>query len=122
MANKTTKKHFKTFTEEARYWVGVFGLVDWDIDFYHSEGNDELACCGAEPEGRCARIDLNTNWPEGIEITDRSLKMAAFHEVCELLFYPLCSLAKDRYISEVAIETEKHAIIRTLENVLFRNA
>jgi hypothetical protein len=92
------------------------------VDFYHEKGDDELAfCCGDAPN-RCARIHLNTNWPKDIEITKSTIRQTAFHEVCELRFCAYHTLASDRYGSEVALNMEKHAIIRMLENVLFRNS
>jgi len=117
---KTTKAHFKTFKKEAQKWIEILSLIDYDVDFYHEEGGEELASCSSYPDARCARIDLNATWPDEIEITDRAIRMAAFHEVCELRFSALCTLAKDRYASEIGIDAEKHAIIRVLENRWFK--
>ena len=120
MSVKTTKKHFRLFKKEAKKWIGRFGLIGWEIDYCHDDGDEHLAACYSSCENRSALLELKKDWPDNEGVDDQAIRLAAFHEVCELFMARLIELSKDRFAPENSIEIEKHAIIRTLENVLFR--
>ena len=118
---KTTKKDFKLFKKECKKWIEIFGLKDWEFCFQHEcvefEGNQ--ASCVSNVAGRLASITLFEDWGECGGISKHTIRLAAFHEVCETLLAPLNACAQSRYISAVEIEESGHAIIRRLENSLF---
>jgi len=119
----TTKADFKLFKKECEKWVGVFGLKGFEFRFYHvysnDDNNDTFADIAWDTTGRCAYITLYKEWPLLYTKTDTEIKIAAFHEVAHAFIGKLSNLAKARYLKEREIEEEEHAIIRTLENILF---
>ena len=47
------------------------------------------------------------------------MKISAFHEVCEIMLFPLRYLGECRFLTETEIDPEVHRLIRTFENVIF---
>ncbi len=120
MSHKTTKRHFELFKKECTKWIVIFGLVGWEIAYKHIKLTGVLACCEADIEGRWATISLADDWGDHDSLNDEEVKVTAFHEVCELLLWRLRHLGTDRYIRMGEMMEEIHAVIRTLENVIYR--
>lgn len=119
---KTTKKDFKVFIEEAKKWIGIFGLKDWEVFYMHKEDvSDTRASINVDLNGKIACLYLTPDW-EGWDVDSEAIRMVAFHEVCELLIAPLSINAAARYTSADEIVQATYSIIRTLENVLYKNA
>jgi len=114
---KTKKKHYKRFKRACRFWAKEFGLVGWRLYYAHSGTGNKGNCC-TSISGRCATITLSKEWFD-VKPTKREVERCAFHEVGELLVARMVMLAKDRFADEWAIDEEKHALIRTLEEVCF---
>ena len=118
MPYKTTKKDFEVFKAECRKWVKYFGLIDWDIYYYHDESDDDCrGSCTAENCGKLASVRLGVVWDYKPKRSE--LKRVAFHEVCEVLTAPLSIMAYSRYVTPGEIESATHYIIRVLENTIF---
>ena len=64
---------------------------------------------------RRADIELGNKWDQ--EITDKELYKTAFHEVLEILFARIRTIAKSRYITDSETGEEIHNLIRTFEKV-----
>jgi len=116
---KASKKELEVFKTEAKKWIRVFGLVDWEIVYGYDEANDCRASCTADKESMIALIYLSRDWNTYKPKLSEIRKMA-FHEVCELLLAKFRLGAEDRYTTEDELETERHAIIRVLENTIYR--
>ena len=116
---KTTKEHFEIFKTECDWWIDYLGLKDWYIDYTHTKTDDNSrASYAADIPARVINLNLNADW--GIdEITEPNIKLSAFHEVCELLLVRLNDMADKKSTPEER-EEEIHAIIRRLENTLFK--
>ncbi len=117
---KTTKKDFVLFKQEVRKWIDILGLKSWDLDIVHKNNGDmpsAVGWCRFNLIGRCATIGLAEKWE--LEITDKSIRKTAFHEVSELLTARLNVVASERCITQAEIEESVHELIRTLENVLW---
>ena len=113
------------FAEEAMKYRSYFGLLDWEIGCQIKKlpkGHE------AEVEfdfpASLARLSYAFEWDE--KPTEESIRLAAFHEICEVMFAEfiklICesrSLSEDLYAD--AIEKEKHAIIHILEEVIFKS-
>ncbi|HDL19928.1 MAG TPA: hypothetical protein ENH40_06715 [Nitrospirae bacterium] len=117
--NKTTKEHFAIFRKECLKWIEVFGLKGWDVTIKHKKMEDCRAACTSHVVNRWAELKLNIDWNKEWEISKDRLKKDAFHEVMELFLAVISNLAEYRYTTASEIEEEIHAIIRTLENVVF---
>lgn len=118
---KTTKKDFEIFRKEVQKWVGHFGLFEWKVILCH-ENNERLgeclAWCVGNYTGRVGTIGLSVDWKDN-EVDARRVKKCAFHEVCELMLYPLYVQAQDRAWDKDLWEAESHAVIRRLENTVW---
>ena len=117
---KVTKKDFEVFKAEAQKWVKAFGLFGWEIHYDYDEDNDCRASCTSNKEAMLSIIALSREWP-AYKPKRTELKKIAFHEVCELLLAKFRLLAEDRYVNENELESERHAIIRVLEHLIFNN-
>jgi len=115
---KTTAKHFKLYTKTCSYWLNRFGLLDWDIDFYHVDEDDGcISSCVFNAQAGHAFLRLNKDWG-AIDFTDRDIERTALHEVLELLLARYQNLATNRYTTEDAIDTHRHMVVQTLINAL----
>lgn len=115
---KTTKKDFELFKKECRKWIKVFGLKDWEINFEHVPVQSGIGEHIFDSNNRWAYIKLATDWGN-TEISSCEVKRTAFHETVELWLGRIRILAKIRYVREDEIDEEIHALVRTLENVIF---
>jgi hypothetical protein len=118
--SETTKEEFELFKSECQKWLKYFGLMDWKVDFSHEPlKDDEFAVVKSNGlEDKYAIIALNTKCDE----TDRkylNIEKTAFHEVMELFLYPLYYIGTCRYAQPEEFTAANHAIIRTLENVVY---
>jgi len=118
---KTTAKHFKIFKTECEKWLNRVGLKNWCVRYYHQDDGDDgtLASTSYHYGSRVANIYLNRTWNDSIEVSNYELKQSAFHEVCEILLYPLRYLSESRFLAHGDIDTEVHNVIRVLESVLW---
>ena len=114
---KTNSKHFRLYRETARKWISVFGLTDWDVDFYHIEDEDCMSSCLGNSQAGSASLRFSKEWGE-VPITDVEIRRTALHEVLELLLLKYRTEAMNRYSTEERIDTESHAVIQRLINVL----
>ena len=116
---KTTKASYELFKKECRKWQDILGLKDWYIDFEHDliiEGNE--ACAHMDINAKSATLILSTEWVGAVN--DETIKMAGFHEVCEVLLCQLHMLANERFnVSPEQIVESTHSVIQVLLSVLF---
>lgn len=119
---KTTKKHFDLFVKEAKKWIDFWGLTDWRIYFYHEDWSDAYGDAKAwyswDIAGHVGSLCLNTSWK--CDLCENEVRKTAFHEVCHILLGRLDVLATRRYLREGELEEEVHAIIRRIENCIFK--
>ena len=115
---KATQKDLNIFTSEAQKWIRKFGLLDWEIHYGYDDDNDCRASCTANKEGMIAMLYLSRAW-NTYKPKQEEIRKMAFHEVCELLMSKFRLAAEQRYTTDNELETERHAIIRVLENVLY---
>ena len=120
--NTSTARYFPLFQKEAQYWIDYFGLKTWEVMFTNLKDIENRATIGWKVIGRIAKINLALDWEEGTEVvTALNVKKCAFHEVCELLLARLGMMADGRISNNKDLVTEEtHAIIRTLENTIFK--
>ena len=118
-----TENDFALFKAEAQKWIDLFGLKDWDVTFDFSHLENSSAECFVNWHAKCALITLG-QFPRG-EVTQDDVRRSAFHEVCELLLSDMEFTALNEEIphSERKLMTEvaRHAVIRRLENSVFKS-
>lgn len=121
MATKTTKADFELFKKECLRWKDILGLHGFEFNFNHNgEDRGDFSYCAVNSTNRTVMLELCIKWPGKKYIkTDAHIKMSAFHEVCHVFLDLLGSVARYRYISQHEVEEAEHAIIRTLETVLY---
>jgi hypothetical protein len=117
----TTKRQFELFQEYVEKWIDYFGLKGWHIEFGHVTNKDARASIAWRLTGRIAFVQLSKEWENrDTFISDSEIERSAFHEVCELFLGRLEMMASGKtQNNRDCVEEEVHAIIRTLENVLF---
>lgn len=117
---QTTQHHFELFRKTALHWIEYFGLKSWKVYFFHEAVDKESrAQVSVNVEWRSASIILNKEWdssPKKYEIIQ-----SAFHEICELLFWRLATMAYNRSNKD-DINEETHVLIRTLENTVLNDS
>lgn len=113
---KSTKKDLNTFVNAVNTTLSFFGISEYETTVYHRKISDARATCQADMENMMCAIEFNTEWNYRPKV--KEIQRVAFHEVCELLLYPISSLAA-RSNSEEETNHETHRIIRRLENVVF---
>lgn len=121
--NKTTNKDFELFKKNVNHWVKFFGLNNWKIYLVHEDTQKELdagAWCSWNVEGRAATIGLSIDWGNHTIPTPYEIKRMAFHEVCEMMLAPMNDLAASRLWDQYSYDSEKHNVIRILENTVWK--
>lgn len=114
----TNVKHFNFFVSECKRFQRILSLMDWVLHYAHIKGGELLAWCNAEETAGAATIFLNTEWIDN-KPTKEELSRFAFHEVCEVLLWKLDEMAGVG-CSRNRCNQERHAIIRRLENTVWR--
>ncbi|MEL7638196.1 MAG: hypothetical protein AAGU21_01010 [Solidesulfovibrio sp.] len=115
---ETTAEHFAMFEEEVALWIERFGLKSWQLFIEHVDCGDlgTRARVHWSLGQRQAKIKLNKVCNSAASETN--VRVAAFHEVCELFFSDLTSeLWLTR--SDAFVDALTHGLIRTLENVVW---
>jgi hypothetical protein len=115
-----SKKKLDLFCSEVERWRDKFGLIDWLLNIDTMAEDENEAQCYGHYEGRVATISIQEEWDEIPD--DRKIKILAFHEVCELLFMKLSTLAEHRFVSEKELQSARHEIIQTLTNVFGKDS
>ena len=116
---KVNQTHFKLFKKYCEYYLDMFNLRSWRVEYSFDEEPDGYrASYSAHVTGMCAELALAAKFD--IPPTDKDMKECALHEVLHLLLLHLPTLARDKNVSESLMEIEEHRIIRVFENLLAR--
>jgi hypothetical protein len=106
---------FSIFKEECKKWIAFFGLSQWDITFeYGKVGDGNVAETSFDATNHWALITLSNT----VESDD--LCRSAFHEVDEVRYALLRSLACERYTTYREIDGAVHEMIRQDENLIYQ--
>ena len=123
MEKPTSKRHFDIFKAEFLKWQKEFGLLSWKITFVHGKAEPSArATIYFDVRSRQATVVLADMWEYEIgHDFEFEVRQTAFHEAMELFVQRMVSMADGRISNNRnAVEEEAHAIIRTLECVVFR--
>lgn len=123
-----TQQDFAVFKEAVDYWMGFFGLKDWEYEFRMCQLDSGV---GAETRfdrsGRLVTFCLGQIRATEDAPTAKDVRKSAFHEVCEVLLDDMewevltqCEKAcEDFKVDYGALDAHRHAVIRRLENSVF---
>lgn len=120
-----TQEHFEIFKAECEKWIEIFGLKGWKIGIIQTkdEPDNSRAWMNGQYSQRIATVCLPSHWNSSHEINSPTLyqlRIDAFHEVCEILLTPMDILAGARNFDKEEFDAARHAVIRTLENVVWK--
>ena len=118
---KTAPEHFDIFKKECQKWIEIFGLKNWEVNYYHKKDSNKntLAWTSYNYEGRVVNVYLNTEW-RNKDLSEYEFKKSGFHEAIEILLYPIRYIGECRYVQGAfEIDIAIHDVIRILENVLW---
>lgn len=115
-----TQEDFAIFQDEAKKWLNLFCMSDWEVFFWFEPLEGNRAQCQYSYKDRVANITLSTR--AYVKVDEDDIRGSAFHEVCELLMAELRHLttnyteipSEDR---KVLLNSAAHAIIHRLEPV-----
>jgi len=110
---KTTKCDFAEFKKEAEFWIGYFGLKEWEVSYTHEDIDNGYAKSNASYQTKIATITLDIVLPD-----KRKVKLYAFHEVCELMFTQVSDFITGTF-SGYERNQSVHNIIIRLQNTIF---
>lgn len=117
--NETNDVHFTQFQDEASHWLRQFSLGDWCVIFAHDKTpEDTYAATQACVEARHVKMVLGTHWPDEVEPTEFEVRRTAFHEVVEVLLFPLREFMVNAF-TDGRITGDVHAAIQRIENVVW---
>ena len=125
MRYSLTDEHMQVFRGQVQQDIRTFGLLDWliDFDWIDDQDNNALAQVKTDTASKTALFQLNECWTENP--TTKKLRRVAYHEVLELMFSSLCTIARldENEVTpagkDYLLERERHTIIRRLENVYY---
>ena len=107
-----------TFKSECEKWINLLGLTDFEVYYDHSDESGQYASCRADMPGMSAVLQLNAS--SDTKPTHAAVRRHARHEVLELLLQPLWHALLARELHFDWAQSERHAAIRRLENLLGR--
>lgn len=120
------KRYLEVFKEEARFWINELGLKEWNYSFILREcRSDNIAEVAYNNEAKNAVLSLNTRWLDGkmenvvYEVTYERTRQTAFHEIFEVMLADIEDVITEDPKNVTRINTERHRIIRRMENILF---
>ena len=115
--SKTTKKDFELFKRECEKWIEFFGLKEYRIEFFH----EDIGQTRGQTDDYDHLMVCDIKFPKELhsETDNGKIKMAAFHEVCEVMLIRVRRMA-DEYYAFDRVNREIHTIIRKLENSIYK--
>ena len=116
-AIETTEEDFMFYIQEFKYYMQVFNLLNWEVNFQWEEMPDARAAIQINVAGKIATTCFNKRYDFAYD--ESEISKCAFHECMELLIGELSCAAEERYSTHEQIEAATHTIIRTLENVIW---
>jgi len=116
---KITEEHAAKFAYYVLDWQEKLSLSNYKIyiSMKHNRDENTYAETESSSEYKTATIEINDYWVT--DPTDEFLDEIAFHEVSEILLYPMGE-ALEKFYSKEYINILTHNIIRTWENLIFR--
>lgn len=115
-----TNSHFGKFKKCCKKWIERLGLKDlkWWFEFQTMPDFEGYAGFNSCWKGKTAVVTLNGEW-HNQKPTDEMLDRVAFHECFEVSMVRLRTMAEQGPHLTDDVESEIHAAVRRIENVLF---
>ena len=121
---KTTQAQFKHFQSRVKHWAAKYGLhharIYTVLEFIpgeESENDETIAWAIYDIENSIAKIALSPMLEDGT--TNSTIDRSAFHEVWEVIMWPVREMLGDRGYNFEQINAQIHDVIRRAENAQF---
>jgi len=115
---KVNKKDFAYFIKRCKYWLALFQLDNWEVDFYCKD-IESSAKLNRNYMGCRASIYLNENMEiENGRTIKQSIDINAKHECTHLLVSNLAGLAHIRYVQSDEIDKTEEELIVKLQGII----
>lgn len=113
----TTDSDLGLFKAVCRHWINEFGLYDIRFEFCIKETEDNIAQCWMVHGARTIWVELSDNLP--VKDREKLISETAFHEIFEAgVLGRMIIMAGARNMDEEAFESECHAVVFRMQNVL----
>ena len=117
---KLNNKQFEYFKKRCEYWLEYWGLKNWDVRYkFEKTANEEAAVTSSSLVDHMAVITLD-NVSEWDDVSNDYLDKVAFHEVDEVRYARIESLAGARFLDPAHFREAVHELIVQEENVVFK--
>jgi hypothetical protein len=115
MKIRCTPQDYVKFIGYCREYIDRFHLGQWEIvyKFDKKKESDKLAHCEFGVNALHAKITLYADWSPQNEVTDKTLRETALHEVLHLMFADL-TYAEICSKGEVLIREREHEVINRI--------
>lgn len=114
-----TDVDFTIYQDEVNYWLDIFGLTEWDVDFEWDSENHICGACAYDSVAQTATFYLASHYqlPTHRDL-EQDIRTTAKHEVLELLLAPINLISRGRNFDPDQLESEVHKIINRLLKIL----
>ena len=117
------KKFFEIYKKEVLRWVKFFELSEFAVNFQSEDLGGASAQVIFNHADAWAVFKLNDQWNnedgDWFELSEESVKKAAFHEVIHLLLSKFSSLAENRFITVGMLDVEEEKLTVKLSNIIY---
>jgi len=103
------------FKKYVAKWQIKLGMLDWEIYVDSDKSDKNRGWINADTVGRIAVIFYNEKWIQ--KASEKEIERVAFHEVVEILLYPITENLNVFYSDDYCVELT-HKVIRTLESAI----
>lgn len=120
---KTTPEDFELFKSECQWWLDLWGLSEYLVEFIHGIPDqtvpDSEASCGINETSLILFFTLALEINDSVVAFEESyIVELAYHEVGEALLSKLTNLAHERYVTPKEILQAQHAILNRMQGVM----
>jgi len=113
----TSKADFKLFKQTCLYYLELFGVTEYEIEFRHRELTSNVLALTrywtSREDHKMLTFELAINW-DGVKITPEEIENTAFHEVLHAFLARLNNLSCERFCNEKDIDEEIHILINRI--------
>ena len=109
------QRHLYVYRDAVYEFIRYFGLSEWKLWVEMEQFDGAYGFCRADCPSQSALIGLCPKWD--INPSASELRKVARHEVLELLLSPMWHATLARCLDKDWAESQRHTVIRRLENL-----
>lgn len=117
--HKTTKEDFEIFRKEAKKYIDIFELNNWEVAFAITKKEGVMGSCEHSLQGYTATLFLCNKWEDEIKpCTPETIKETAKHEVIHLLLGRFSECGEARFVNRDELNEAEEELVRRLEFII----